>query len=251
MARSNRPIKILVALGLLAILGFLFVRSARDSRANPYAVERAQLQGWTLAIEPASSPSAPLLVLRAPPELSDGLFRQVFARAMESLSMPVPGAIPLLLKGEFDRAFVSHLTPDALLAAARNAGLESAPPQPRCMGYRRVSSPERTRQLYFVLFDAPGFERFRAQLGAPSNDGAPNRGDYDPAALSPVLLIAASDTEFNGWLPMKADPAIDCVALIAINELRKPRRREFGRLDAGERSRRSIDADAPGAGAGR
>jgi hypothetical protein len=217
MPRSKRPLKILVALIALAVLAFLFVRSARDSRANPYTIERARLQGWTVAIEPASAPGAPLLVWQAPPDLSNGLFQQLFARAMESLAMPVPGAIPLLLKGEFDRAFAGHLTPDALLAAARNAGLESAPPQPHCMGYRRLSSPERTRQLYFVLFDAPGFDRFRAQLGALSNDGASGRDDYDPAALSPVLPIAASDTDFNSWLPIKADRATDCVAPIAIN----------------------------------
>jgi len=29
-----------------------------------------------------------------------------------------------------------------------------------------------------------------------------------------VLFVAATDTEFNHWLPMKADPAADCVAPI-------------------------------------
>jgi len=221
MARSNRLIKIVVALGVLTGLAFLFVRSARDSRANPYTVERAQLQGWTVGLEPASGPSSPLLVLRAPPELSNGLFRQVFARAMESLSMPDPGAIPLLLKGEFDRAFAGHLTPEALVAAARNAGLESSAPQPHCMAYRRVSNPDRTRQLYFVLFDAPGFERFRQQAGAlldaAVDGGTTGRPDYDPAALSPALLVAATDTEFNRWLPIRAEPTTDCVAPLAID----------------------------------
>jgi len=222
MARSNRPLKILVALAVLAILGFLFVRSARDSRANPYTVEPGQLQGWTVALESASGPNAPLLVLNAPAELSNGLFRQVFARAMESLSMPVPAAIPLLLKGEFDRAFAGHLTPEALVEAARGAGLESAALQPRCMAYRRVSTPERTRQLYFAIFEAPGFGRFRqklatlleARLENSADAGAPGRADYDPEALSPALPVASSDTEFNRWLPIKADPATDCVAPI-------------------------------------
>jgi hypothetical protein len=222
MARSNRPLKILVALAVLAALGFLFVRSARDSRANPYTVEPGQLQGWTVALEPASGPNAPLLVLNAPAELSNGLFRQVFARAMESLNMPVPAGIPLLLKGEFDRAFAGHLTPEALVTAARNAGLESVAPQPRCMVYRRVSTPERTRQLYFVLFDAPGFARFRQQIGALleaalEHGGAPGRADYDPEALSPALSVASTDTEFNRWLPIKADPATECVAPITTN----------------------------------
>jgi hypothetical protein len=214
MAPSKRLIKILVALVALAIFGFFFVRSARDSRANPYTIERAQLQGWTVAIEPAAGPNSPLLVLTPPPDLLSGLFHQVFSRAMESLSTPVPGAIPLLLKGEFDRAFAGHVTPEALVAAARAAGVESTIPQPHCMAYRRVSTPERTRQLYFVLFDAPPFERFREQIAALLDAGAGGHVDYDPAALSPVLFVAATDTEFNHWLPMKADPAADCVAPI-------------------------------------
>jgi hypothetical protein len=223
MARANRPLKILIALFVLAGLGFLFVRSARDSRANPYTIERPQLLGWTLALAPAADPNAPntpntpFLVLRAPGELSSGLFQQVFSRAMESLNQPVPGEIPLLLKGEFDRAFAGHATPDALLAAARSAGLEPGPLQPRCMAYRRVSTVDRTRQVYFVLFDAPAFARFRQQIAALSNGGRPSPAAYDPTALSPALLIAASDVAFNSWLPIKADPATDCVAPIASN----------------------------------
>lgn len=217
MARSKRLFKIPIALGLLAVLAFVFVRSARDSRANPFTVERAQLTGWRLGIEPVSGPSSPLLVLQAPPDLSNGLFRQLFSRAMESLNMPVPGAIPLLLAGEFDRAFAGRMTPEALLEAARGAGLESAALQPRCMVYRRVSSPERTRQVYFALFDVPGFDAFRAQIGSRATE-APSAGTgYDPAALSPALLVAASDTEFNSWLPIKADPDQDCLAPIVAN----------------------------------
>jgi len=217
MARTNRLIKIPIALVLLALVAFLFVRSARDSRANPFTVERAQLTGWTLAIEPAAGPSSPLLVLQAPPELSNGLFRQLFSRAMESLSMPVPAAIPLLLKGEFDRAFAGRMTPEALLEIARGAGLAAGALQPRCMVYRRVSSPERTRQIYFALFDLPAFAAFRVQIGDRlAAAGAPG-GAYDPAALSPALLVAASDTEFNAWLPIKADPAQDCLAPIVAN----------------------------------
>jgi hypothetical protein len=42
--------------------------------------------------------------------------------------------MPLVLQGEFDRAAAAALTPDALLAAARAVGLESATFVPRCMG---------------------------------------------------------------------------------------------------------------------
>ena len=98
-----------------------------------------------------------------------------------------------------------------LLAAARSAGLEGATLQPRCLGYRRVSDPGGTRQLYFLLFDAPAFEQIPPAAGG---DG-PRRGRaFDPDALSPVLLIAGADTTFDSWLPLRADPGKDCVAPI-------------------------------------
>ena len=64
------------------------MRSLEDTRSEPYTVERAHLQPWTLALEPALAPNEPLLVLRPSPELASGLFKQIFARAMESLNSP-------------------------------------------------------------------------------------------------------------------------------------------------------------------
>lgn len=208
--------KVLVAVLALAAFGFLFIRSVRDTRSQPYTVELDQLRAWSLALEAATSPNAPVLVLRPPPELPMGMFRQVFARAMESLASPAAPGIPVVLKGEFDRALAGHSTPEALLAAARSAGLESSAPDPRCLAHRREREPGVTRQAYFLIFDWPEFERFREQLAAMVDDGAPPRGGFDPAALSPVLLIAASEPGFSRWLTLRADPETDCVAPIAI-----------------------------------
>ncbi len=216
MARSKALIKILVALAVFAGVGFLFVRSLRNTQSEPYTVERQRLRGWTVALEPASSPAEPMLVLRPPPELASGLFHQVFVRSMESLNAPNPAAIPLVLRGEFDRAFAGRATPDALVAEARSAGLDSAVMEPRCLAYRRVSAPGVIRQLYFVIFDAPAFGRFRERLGAMLAGGAASRTGFDPGALSPVLFIAASDPAFSRWLPLRADPGADCVAPIAV-----------------------------------
>lgn len=212
--RSTRLTKIVVVLGVLAALGFLFVRSVQDTRSAPYNTKREHLRNWTVVFEPASSPTAPVLALRPTPELASELFRQVFARSMESLNIPTPVAIPLVLQGEFDRAFAGHVTPNALVAAARNAGLESATLEPRCLAYRRVSEPGDTRQLYFVVFDAPAFGLFREQIGALLDGGAAPRADFDPAALSPVLIIAASEPTVSRWLPLRADQDMDCVAPI-------------------------------------
>jgi hypothetical protein len=215
MARSKSLVKVALLVAVAAGLGFLFIRSAQSTRSEPYTIGRELLRNWTVAFEPASSATAPALVLRPQPELGSSLFRQVFSRTMESLSGPTTPAIPLVLKGEFDRAFAGKITPEALVAAAQNAGLDSGTFVPRCLAYRRVSEPGTTRQLYFVLFDAPVFERFREQI-ASLPDGRVPTDTFDPAALSPVLFIGASDSAFNRWLPLRADQSTDCLAPITV-----------------------------------
>ena len=215
MAKSKRIIKVIVVLALLAGLAVLFVRSARDSRAQPYTVSKADLARWTLAVEPAAGPRAPVLVLQPLGELAGTLSHQIFQRAMESFSTPIPAAIPLVLRGELGEAFAERATPDALLTIARSAGLDAATPQVRCLGYRRVSGRDGTAQVYFVLFDLPAFARFREQIAALLDDPAA-RAAYDPGALSPVLLVAAGDSAFTTWLPLRAQPDTDCVAPVIV-----------------------------------
>src|SRR5581483_11076788 len=86
--RSRRLLKVAIALGALAVFGFLFQRSVRQSRSAPYTVARGQLTGWTLVIDRTGPPTAPLLALRAPSASAGGLFDQVFKRAMISLRSP-------------------------------------------------------------------------------------------------------------------------------------------------------------------
>jgi hypothetical protein len=198
--RRSLFVKIVVGLGAVTLFGFLFVRSLQDARSAPYTVERQHLRNWTLVLEPGSSPTDPLLALRPPPELAAGLFRQVFSRVMESLNTPSAPAVPVVLRGEFDRVLADRLTPDALLAAARAFMLDTAESVPRCLVHRRVSEPGVTRQVYFVLFDAPSIGRFRTELG------------LDPAALSPVLFIAGAGSGFSAWLPQRVNAETECLA---------------------------------------
>lgn len=204
-------IRVVVAMVVLAGFGALFVRTARQSRATPYTVSQNHLTPWTLALEPASEGSGRLLALRANPLLSGGLFKQLFARAGESMSAPAIGAIPLVLTSEFDPARTTVLTPEALLQMARAAGLDQARPEPVCVVLKRVSEPGITRQAYFVLFTLPGFDAFRrqvaARLGAASG--------FDATAQSPVALVAATDDAFERWLPIRADAA-ECTAPISV-----------------------------------
>jgi len=199
-ARQSLLIKLAVGLGLVTVFGFLFMRSLHDTMTAAYTAERRHLQNWTLVLEPGSRPNDPLLALRPTPELASGLFRQVFSRAMESLNAPVAPAVPVVLRGEFDSVVRDQLTQEALLAAARVAELETTGLTPRCLVHRRVSEPGGTRQVFFVLFDAPSVSQFRRQLG------------LDPAALAPVLFIAGAGTDFNSWLPQRVNADADCLA---------------------------------------
>ena len=199
-------IKLAVGVAALTVFGFLFMQSLQDARTTPYTVEPQHLRTWTLALEPASSANEPLLVLRPAAELAGGLFRQVFARAMESLNAPTAPAIPIVLRGEFDRVVGDQLTQDALLTAARTAGLEAATITPTCLVHRRISDPGITRQAYFLSFDAPAIGQFRQQLG------------LDASALSPILFVAAAGSDFDSWLPQRVNSETDCLAPVSISQ---------------------------------
>ncbi len=214
--RRTWLIKTAVAVVALGVLGVLFVRSARSVRAEPYEVARDRLARWTLAIEPPPNASGVVLSLQPQRELAPALFNQVFARSGESLNSPVPAAMPLVLQSEVDSRAPGTLAPEALLAAARAAGLESATFEPRCMAQRRVSQPGVTRQVYFVLFEWPAFDEFRRQLSRQLRDAGGKASAFDAAALSPVLIVAASDAVFSRWLPLRADADQDCFAPIAV-----------------------------------
>ena len=151
---------------------------------------------------------------------------------MESLRSPTESAMPLLLKGEFDRALNGHVTPDAIAAAARAAGLESVELRPRCLIHKYISEPGDIRQLFVVLFDAPEFTRFREQIARMRTDGAAARAGYDPWALSPALFIAASD---RGVQPLAAVPGRSGRRLPGAGRRRLTRRRRgpAGRLTSG------------------
>jgi len=78
------------------------------------------------------------------------------------------------------------------------------------MGYRRISEPAGPRAVYFVLLEAPAFDRFRQQLSELLQGSA--RDLFDPVAISPVLIVAGLDGNFGRWMPLRADPEVDCLA---------------------------------------
>jgi hypothetical protein len=209
-------VRILVGLAVLAGFLYLFLHTARDVRSEPYTTQRQHLQPWTLSIEAATRSTSPMLVVRPPQEFASGLFGQVFQRMMESMKGSVGGGMPLVLRDEYELALAGRYTPQALLDAARMAGVESSTMTPVCVAVRRISEPGLTRQMYFVVFDAPAVVQFRQQLANELQNPLAS-GTFDPAALSPVMIIGASDADFDRWLPVRADSDTDCVAPVTID----------------------------------
>ncbi len=202
--KKSLLVKIALALFAVSAFAFLFMRSIEDTRSAPYTVDRVHLRRpWTLALEPATASNHPVLVLRPPPELAAGIFKQIFSRAMESLNSPMMPSVPVVLRGEFDATAGGRMTQDAMLAAAVAAGVEAAP-VPRCLVHRRISEPGGVRQVYLVFFDAPAIAQFRRQLG------------LDGEALSPVLFVAGAGSDFNSWLPQRVNAGADCLAPVEI-----------------------------------
>lgn len=207
--RSSVLLKMAIGLAAIVALGYLFIHSLETTRSEPYTVERAHVGKWTLVLETAGGPNAPLLSVQTDLALVTNLFRQLFNRSMESMSTPTTASIPIVLRGEFDRGLAGRMAPAALLAAGREAGLETASHEPRCLAHRRISEPAMTRQTYFAIVESPAIVRFREQLARTAESAV------DPAALTPIMFVGASDAAFHRWLPIRAGEG-DCVAPIRI-----------------------------------
>jgi hypothetical protein len=208
-------LKVMLALAAMGVLAVLFVRSARSASAQPFTIARQHLAGWTLTLPTDADPLGSSLSITPKVELMRPLARDLFARMGESLHYPPP-AMPVVLRSEFQRAMAGALTPEELLAAAREAGLESATFQPRCMARQRISAPGVVRGVYFLLFDLPQFTQFREQLAERLRAANHEASLFDPAALSPVLIAADLDGNFSSWLPLRADPEVDCFAPVVV-----------------------------------
>ena len=204
-------LKVLIVLAAVGALAVLFVRSLQSSRAEPFTIARQDLTGWTLVLAPDVDQLDSLLSIRPKASLTPPLSRELFARLGESLHYP-PAAMPIVLRSEFQRAMAGALMPEELLNAARDAGLESAVFQPRCMAQRRVSGQGFVHGVYFLLFDLPLFTQFREQIAQRLRAAGRDPSPFDPAALSPVLIAADLDGSFSRWLPLRADPEADCFA---------------------------------------
>jgi hypothetical protein len=202
-------LKVLGAVVLVGVVGFLVMRSAKSSRSAPYTVPAdVASRPWIVMAEMASRPNDAVLVLRPPTALTSAIFDQTFKRSMESMRSPDTQGIPLVLQGELERAGAQGVSVDQLAQMARRAGLESAPPVARCVAHRRQPEPDAREQLYFAIFDSPAFMTFRQELASRLGSA------IDPAVLSPVMQIGLVESIPEKWLPLRADAEKDCLAPI-------------------------------------
>lgn len=193
----------------------LFVRSADSARSEPFTVSRDRLAGWRLELE-GNGASGVLLSLQSDPQLATQVSRQTFVRLAESQNTPGKPGIPLVLRSEYERALSGRVTPEMLLDAGRAAGLEEATFTPRCLVVRRLSEPRAPRAVYFILFDAPQFGVFRQQVAQLLRTAGGDASLFDPAALSPALIVAALDDDFDRWLPLRVESDAECLAPIEV-----------------------------------
>lgn len=206
--------KVTLGLAALAGLGFLFAATLRDVASEPYTFPSDTLQRWAVALSSPQDPDDPLLFLRPPAALPMALFDQVFQRNMESFITPPDPGIPLILGREFETALVGTVAPDELATLAREAGLETARLEPACMAVYRTAEG-REQQLFFVLFNLPQFDQFRAAVAELLVSRGGDVSRFDPHAVTPALLVAASERARLPQVPSRTDLEAACEAPLA------------------------------------
>lgn len=214
MATRHLLVKSMLGLAVLGGLGFLFAATLRDVAAEPYIVRQSDLQRWTVALSTRADPDGPLLSLRPPAAFTLTLFDQVFQRTMASFSSPVEPGIPLIFRREFETALAGTLAPDELMTLARDVGLETVRLEPACMAVSRTVEG-REQQLFFVLFNFPQLDRFRAEVHEVLVSRGGDASRFSPDAVTPALLVAASEGARIREIPSRADLQADCEAPVA------------------------------------
>ena len=187
----------------------------RHKDAGTLTIPQTSLSGWPLV---ASDGTDPWVVGMKPPDaLTSTLFTEASRRAGRSLTAPPHAALPLVLRSEFDDSLQGVYGTDSVLRIARDAGIEDEPLGPVCLAHRSAESPSGRAELYFVPFTSSAFNQMRVDL-TPTEPEHAGIGVYDPGSLTPILIVGASDSHFEQWLPLRFDAARDCEAPLGITQ---------------------------------
>ena len=204
-------VKVGIGVAALLVLAWLFVSTLQDTIAEPYDVDDTVFSGWTLVSRPPTPGALVGLGLRPPQRLSPGLFDELFARTMASLTTPGDALLPIVLSSELQGELGIVLPPDEMLAAALDAGLERVSLRPVCMAVKREPFMGRTREFFFLVVDAPELVAFRVHLSAMAAERGVADALTDPT-FEFVLPVAGSDASFDTWWPLVVDRETDCQA---------------------------------------
>jgi len=181
----------------------------RPRDAGPVVVAPETLSRWTLV---ASDGTDPWVVGMKPPDaLIARLFSEASRRAGGKLVAPAHPALGLVLRSEFEDALQGVYGTDSVLRIARDAGIEDETFVPVCLAHRTADGPSGPADLYFVPFTSTAFNHIRGDL-VPAEPEHAGIGVYDPATLTPVLIVGASDSSFDRWWPLAFDASSDCEA---------------------------------------
>jgi hypothetical protein len=195
-----------VAAAAAAVLLAVVVVQMIRARA-PYRIDEELLTGWTLAAAPPGDPA--VVEAKPPARLLEDLFRQVSRRSDHTLVAPARAAVPLVLAGEYSDSLQGVLSVEDILSVGHDVGLDDVRFEPVCIGERHRESANVSEELYFAVFEAPQFDKFRFELTPlfPEHAGS---GVYDPPALRLILAVAATSKDFDHWWPLGINPQQDC-----------------------------------------
>lgn len=196
------------ALILLIVAGVAWLLVGRHSEPA-YTVPVTTLSNWTLV---TSDGTDPWVVAVKPPEpLLQHLLAELRTRGNQEVT-PVPHpALPLVLRSEFDEGLQGVYGTDSVLRIAREAGIESSTFQPVCIAHRVRTGAAGRAEVYFVPFDSEAFNQVRVDL-VPAEPEHAGIGVYEPATLTPVLIVATTPGTLEQWLPLAFDRTSDCEA---------------------------------------
>jgi hypothetical protein len=219
MRLSRTTVVILAGLIVAAAIITSLLVNRRDT--TPLSVPSSALSAWTVV---TSDGTDPWLVGAHPPETLTGpLFNAASRRAGRPLVPPAHQALPLVLQSEYQDSLQGVYGTDAVVRIAREAGIESATFHPVCLARQTVDGPSGAIEVYFVPFDAPVFNQLRGDL-TPLEPEHAGVGVYDPATLTPALVVGATARDFDRVWPIRFEPQRDCEAEIRIDAPPSPTR---------------------------
>jgi hypothetical protein len=207
--RAKRRLKIAAAGGVLVVLGAFIAREVLSR--TPYEVDDELLSGWTLAAAPPGDPA--VVEAKPPSRLLDELFRQVSQRTNHALVPPDRAAVPLVLADEYSDSLQGALSVQDILSVGEGVGLDTARFEPVCIAERHREDGD---ELFFAVFEAPLFDRFRYEL-TPQFPEHAGSGVYYPPAVRLIMAVAATSKDFDRWWPIGVNPQADCSVSLRVS----------------------------------